>query len=364
MSADDNDRARDGKLDDDPFKDAQPFDGHAQEGVQPVIRSLSEVEEREVEWLWPGFLPRGELCALQGDPGVGKSLIAQTVAAELTKGGKLPAHEGRGMFIEAEQCNVLWLSKEDAPEYVLKPRFRHAGGDESRFLLLEGKQRGESRVEPVTMQDLDVLEKAMKLHKPGLVVIDPVQAYLGPDVDMNKAEETRPVLAALSDLVREQRACCVIIRHETKDKSRRAIGRGLGSTDITGACRVVLGAGKTPEEEHLLYLVKTNLGRRPANWGYRIDEGPVLVFEETTLTEDDLQPRVGRPSRKDEAQEFVETFLRYGPRKSEEMNTTAAKRGIPEATLKLARKAVGVISRNINGTFWAWLPGQTPPAGA
>jgi hypothetical protein len=40
----------------------------------PEIVLLSEVKAREVEWLWPGYLPVGMLCMLSGESGRGKDV--------------------------------------------------------------------------------------------------------------------------------------------------------------------------------------------------------------------------------------------------------------------------------------------------
>ena len=343
------------------YVDQQGREFRRTNGAEPVVVCLEDIEEREVDWLWEPWLPKGELSALQGDPGVGKSMAAITVAAAVTTGGSLPAPEA-GWQQPTEPGSVLWMSREDAADYVLRPRFRSAGGNAKRFYLLEGKREGDDRTQPVTMKDLDVLSKAIETHRPALLVIDPFQAYLGDGVDMSKSEQTRPILAGLNDLVREHRLACLLLRHETKNKERRSIDRALGGVDITGACRVSLGAGQTPAGEGVLYGVKTNLGRHPRTIGYSITDGPVLEFCETELTERDLQqPRPGRKSKKSEAEEFVSGFLGYGYRKSEDMNSAAAREGIADATLRLARKALGVRWRNIGGTHWSWLPGTQEP---
>ena len=61
-----------------------------------VGRLLSEVQPEEVEWLWPGRLPLGKLAVLDGDPGLGKSVVTLDLAARVSAG--LHPQERRQIF--------------------------------------------------------------------------------------------------------------------------------------------------------------------------------------------------------------------------------------------------------------------------
>ena len=47
------------------------------------VRSLAQIPDRPVAWLWPGWLPAGKLTLLDGDPDAGKSLLVAELAARL-----------------------------------------------------------------------------------------------------------------------------------------------------------------------------------------------------------------------------------------------------------------------------------------
>ena len=51
---------------------------------------LSEVEARQINWLWPGRIPLGKITILDGDPGMGKSLITVDLAARVSTGQPMP----------------------------------------------------------------------------------------------------------------------------------------------------------------------------------------------------------------------------------------------------------------------------------
>ena len=50
-----------------------------------VIKA-SEIEPKEVKWLWYPYLPFGKVTLLQGDPGDGKSKLMLSIAALLSNG--------------------------------------------------------------------------------------------------------------------------------------------------------------------------------------------------------------------------------------------------------------------------------------
>src|SRR5205823_5643147 len=91
---------------------------------------LSYVETQQIDWLWPRRIPLGKITILDGDPGMGKSLIAITIAACVSTGRPMPdGTPGR-------QGDIILIAPEDSPEDTIKPRVEAVGGDPSRVLLL------------------------------------------------------------------------------------------------------------------------------------------------------------------------------------------------------------------------------------
>ena len=54
---------------------------------KPNLIKASDVEVKQLKWLWPGVIPEGKLCQFAGEPGTGKSLITLFVASTLSRGG-------------------------------------------------------------------------------------------------------------------------------------------------------------------------------------------------------------------------------------------------------------------------------------
>ena len=160
--------------------------------------SMSEINAEEVQWLWYPYIPLGKLTIIQGDPGEGKTSFILAVIAALTRGDPLPECEQA-----AEPMNVIYQTAEDGLADTIKPRLESAGADCTRVLVIDESKR------ELTLCDAR-LEEAIRRTGAKLIVLDPLQAYLGSDVDMHRANEVRPVLKRLS-LMAERTQCAVIL---------------------------------------------------------------------------------------------------------------------------------------------------------
>ena len=136
---------------------------------------MSEVQSQEVKWLWYPFIPYGKLTIIQGDPGDGKTTLVLNIAARLSKG----EHLENDMNVQ-EPVNVIYQTAEDGMGDTIKPRLVEAGADLSRVMVIDDTE------EALTLSD-DRIEKAVRQNQVRLVIIDPVQAFIGADVDMNRA---------------------------------------------------------------------------------------------------------------------------------------------------------------------------------
>ena len=167
--------------------------------------SMSEINAEEVQWLWYPYIPLGKLTILQGDPGEGKTSFILAVIAALTRGDPLPECERA-----AEPMNVIYQTAEDGLADTIKPRLESACADCTRVLVIdEGKRE-------LTLCDAR-LEEAIRRTGAKLIVLDPLQAYLGSDVDMHRANEVRPVLKRLSLMAeRTQSSTVSILRQDGK----------------------------------------------------------------------------------------------------------------------------------------------------
>jgi hypothetical protein len=330
------------------------------------ILTLSQVEAKEVNWLWQPYLANGMLGMLSGDPGAGKTYIVLAIAAAVTTGRVPCTGEHR------ELADVLYLSVENSPEHVVRPRFDSLGGNAGRFHILRGSVVGNGRKAErgsVRLSDLQLLRDALQQTKARFVIVDPIQSYLGAEVDAHRSNETRPVMDGLSRLAEDFGCCILLVRHLSKAPTGKAIHRGLGSIDLTGAVRTELLTGCSPDDpaQRALVQLKSNLGQFGPSLGYVITaDGRFSWTGESQLTSSAiLGPELNaeESGALAEAKNFLVTVLAEGARPAKDVETEASQAGISERTLTRAKKALNVCSnKHLMNGGWDWsLPeeGQT-----
>jgi archaellum biogenesis ATPase FlaH len=323
---------------------------------------LSEVEPERVEWLWDGRLPFGKLAVLDGDPGLGKSVVTLDLAARLSAGLELP--DGQ----PCEPAGVVLLSAEDGLRDTIRPRLDAAGADTERIFALSNvfEAKGDERMISLT-KDLSIIERAIERVGAGLVVVDPLTAFLSEKTDSYKDQDMRRALTPLATLAERTRAAFLIVRHLTKAAGGNTLYRGGGSIAIIGAARSGLVIAQDPEdpERRILAANKHNLSRPAPSLAFRIGEAPngaarVEWGGTSPLTARDILKEPADPEQKSalsEAKEFLLQHLTEGLVAAEEVKEDARGAGISERTLKRAKKEMGVGSRK-RGDVWYWESAQ------
>lgn len=312
---------------------------------RPDVLCLADVKAEPVQWLWEPYIPLKMITLFSGDPGVGKTALAMEVAAALTTG------KGIGDAQLKVTGNVLYLTNENSPSHVLRPRFDALGGDATKFFVLQGTLLANGVPGGLTLGDIEQLEEAITANGVRMVVIDPLQSFLGAQVDAHRANETRPVLDGLGKLADRTGCAIVITRHFSKGIGGSAIYRGMGSIDITGAARCELVVGRDPEDSSKVIMAhsKSNLGPLGPSLAYSIGERGVVTWhgESDHKANDLLGAPVVKSDRSaiEEAEEFLRAALVEGPQTSNEIAEQAKNLGISKATLRRAKKGLGVVHR-------------------
>jgi hypothetical protein len=309
----------------------------------PLMIRMAEVTPEPVSWLWPPYIPRRKLTLLEGDPGAGKTWLALMLTSIVTRGEPFPNEDG---VPEArrEPADVVYLSAEDGLGDTLRPRLDAASADVGRVHALVGWQQGDMQG-PISLGDVSPIAQALENVKPALVIIDPLQAYLGASVDMHRANETRPVLTGLAALAEAYDCAILVIRHLGKSSKDRAVYGGLGSIDFAAAARSILLAGQDPQSPHrrVLAHVKSSLAALGPSMGYELREGQFFWTGHSNVTAEDLLcPYVMADERSavEEAQEFLREILADGEKPAKEVFLEAKKAGISEKTIQRAKKGL------------------------
>ena len=314
-----------------------------------IIR-MSDVELTPVEWLWKPYLPFGKLSVLQGNPGEGKTYFAMHLAAACTNGKLLPNME------RMEPFNVIYQTAEDGLGDTVKPRLIEAGADLDRVLVID-----DSDVQ-LTLSD-ERIEKAIIENNARLVIIDPIQAYLGADVDMNRANEVRPIFMRLGQVAQRTGCAILLIGHLNKAAGMQSLQRGLGSIDIAAAVRSVMFIGKLKHDPTMRILTheKSSLAPPGASLAFSLgDEGGFRWVGEYNITADEMLSGIEpqRETKTQQAKDLICTLLAGGKQVlSEDIDKAALERGIPGRTVRDAKRELGdaLKSKIVEGrkkVFW------------
>lgn len=246
------------------------------------ISCFSDVPYEEPKWLCKPYFPIGKLTLVQGDPGCGKTAFLCKMAALTSIGGKF-------LNNNVAKGNVLILSVED-DESTLRGRIEASGGDLTKCFLVE------------EAYDVDFCHKGLQeaIHntQAKLVVFDPIQSFFGADINTNLSNQTRPILAYLAQVAKEEDCAVVLLAHMAKAKEGKSnVLRALGSVDIPGAARSVLQIGRNPSDNNQCVVahVKSSNARKGDSFTYTIGErGGVTIGEYTQLTAYDLDTASAR----------------------------------------------------------------------
>jgi len=322
----------------------------------------SEVEPEEVEWLWYPRIPLGKLTLIAGDPGAGKTTAVLDLVARITRGAPMP--DGA----PSEVGKVLFFTYEDGLADTLVPRAHAAGADLEHIITYAN---------PPTVADLPALEAAIAWEAQTeqalkAVILDPVQAFLGPAIDMSKANEVRSVLAALNRIAETYRVAIILVGHLRKSSGGRSLYRPLGSVDFVAGPRSVLLIAREDAEEHspqarrVLIPLKSSLAPEGDPLAFRIvGDGSARVewLGTVNVTAADLLEPSEEGGALQEAKGFLIATLAEGELPATKIYREAKANGISERTLRRAKKQLNVHSvRTSQGWVWSLPPAVTTTA--
>ncbi len=318
----------------------------------PNVLCLADVAPEGVRWLWRPYVPLGKLTLLEGDPGVGKTWLALRLAAIVSTGAGFPDPEQDGRPGEVRApASVLYMTAEDGLHDTLRPRLDVCQADAGRVFALTGHRvtgaDGYDREEPVYLHNTVVLKTALQWIRPELVIVDPLQGFLGETVDMHRANEVRPILSGIAKLAEEFGSAFVLVRHLAKSQQDRAVYRGLGSIDFAAAARSILLVGQDPQNPsgRAVCHIKSSLAPVGPSIGYELKDGEFLWSGVSSLTAQDLL----RPDIEDdeqgalaEARSFLKGVLTDGPVPARDVLNQAKKAGVAEKTLRRAKEQLAI----------------------
>jgi putative DNA primase/helicase len=331
-------------------------------GGNAQFNRCAEVHMSKVDWLWSNHLARGKVTMLCGDSTLGKSQISISLTAALTKTGEWPDGDS------APSGSVIILSAEDAINDTIVPRLAAANADLSRVYCLKSIRDDDGKPRSFNIQtNMNLIaNKAREIGDVAMVIIDPVTAYLGSEIDSHRISDVRAALLPLEQFAEEFNVAVLAISHPPKSPSTKALNFIAGSGAFTHAPRLTFMVIEDPEvpSRNLLLAVKNNLGPKADGLGYSIvsafvgpeqniltsriewDSRPVYMTADEALA---ATAEKTKAKAKGEAEDFLRTKMEPGqsyPAADIEKEALAA--GISSRTLRRAGKELG-LKKNRNG---------------
>lgn len=312
---------------------------------------LANIERKPIDWLWKPFVQNRAINLLTGDPSAGKSTIVCELAAAFSSGRPLPGLDPA----PRPPLNTWIMNGEDGAEDTIAWRLYNQGADPTRIWVTD--QALAIDLGAAREMRSHIIEKNI-----GFLVIDPIQAWVGAGMDMNRANETRAWGEMLRSIAVDTGCAVMFVRHRRKTApgaSDSNIQAGLGSIDITGLARSEVSAIVGKDQTTTLVRSKGNVGKKGSSIGYVIipsdepgnDHG---ILKWVGVVE---QPKAGATIRVPKmlafAINFLTELLRDGPVSAPIVFAEAAKRGVSERTLRRAKSEVAESAQDGEGK-WVW----------
>ena len=334
------------------YENNNEFEDEEFEEKESMLMSMAEVEKETVEWLWYPYIPYGKITIIQGNPGDGKTNLALKIAACVSSGTPLPG------LPELEQQKVIYLSAEDGVRDTLKPRLEELGANTQNILFFKEEDK------PTSLSQR-AIEIALDMSGAKVLIIDPIQAFMGSRTDMNKANEVRETLRPVGELAEKYKCSIILIGHLNKAQGLNSIYRGIGSMDFTAISRSILLVGRHKDDSGLRIFVhnKSSLGPQGPSQAFRLDgaNGFEWVDGYDDVTPDDiLYASRNQKARTETKLDMAITFLKsyftdHTEVEAKKIQEMAKNKNICKRTLDEAKKYIPGLGSDKKGDVWFWI---------
>jgi hypothetical protein len=316
-------------------------------GGDANIRYYSDIAVRKVDWLWYPYIAYGKITVIQCDPGDGKTTLVLNIASLISNGIPLP----ESGYNSAAPQNIIYQSTEDGLADTIKPRLQTAGADCSRIAFIDDTKF------PLTLSD-NRLETAIQKCSAKLMVLDPIQAFIGTEADMSRANEMRPLFGRLGGIAERTGCAVVIIGHMNKTAGAKGMYRGLGSIDISAAARSILLVGRMRDDPTIRVMtqLKNSLAPEGQSIAFELNEenGFRWIGCYDVSAEDLLCGTKPIPEAKSaQADTLLREMLINGERLCADIYAESSRLGIGKRTMESAKQNLGVKSaKHTDGWYW------------
>lgn len=310
-----------------------------------VCDYYANIKAKPVEWLWYPYIPFGKITVIQGDPGEGKSTVALDLVSRLTRG--LPMPDG---YPISKLSVAIYQCAEDGMADTIKPRLVQAGADCDKVAYIIDDDI------ILTLED-GRIESSIRETGARLFIVDPLQAFIPSDIDIQNATKMRSILRRLANTAERTKCAVILIGHMNKDSSAKNLYRGLGSIDIAAIARSVLMIARDAEQPGVRYMypVKSSLApegstmafsfrdRGGIEWHGKYDVTPPVFDSGTTV----------KTSKRVKARAELVHLLENGARPAREIFDALAELGVGSRTVEKVKQEMQIVAYR-SGKCWLW----------
>ncbi len=314
------------------------------------ITLYSDVRSSQVRWLWYPFIAIGKITLLQGDPGDGKSTMMMNLISDISNGSTFPDGKGPG-----RPQRIIYQCSEDGVSDTIKPRLEASGANCNNIGFINEETQGN-----LTIDD-ERLRQAIIDFRPTLVVIDPIQAYLGNESDLQLAGRARKLIQRLSLWASTYDCAVVLIGHLNKKEGSKGLYRGLGSIDLVATARSVLQVERDRRDPNIRIVRQIKNSLAPSNSLIRFEIRPETGFKWLDMADSheqkDIFEDVPISKKKDRAAILLKELLSESDMEADDIYTALEKEQISRRTACSIKQFLGIRSyRKDSRWFWTMRP--------
>lgn len=317
-----------------------------------LLTLYSDVKSVPVKWLWYPYIAIGKITLLQGDPGDGKSTMMMNIISELSKGGATPDGQAFG-----RPHKIIYQCSEDGAADTIKPRLETSGADCRNIAFINEEVHS-----GLTLDD-ERIREAIISFRPQLVVIDPIQSYIGNDSDLQIAVRARKLMRRISMWASTYDCAIVLIGHLSKKERSKELYRGLGSIDVVASARSVLQVERDSSDEDIRIVkqVKNSLAPEGMDLKFEIRTETGFHWLNSKMSEHkkiktEIQTiETELPKNKHElATILIKKALSNGPAESTEIKRMMTQYRIGDKTMHEVKSTLGIKPyRKMRKWYWA-----------
>lgn len=269
----------DRELETEVFPSLERFKKHEAKKVDPEtsidpnkinLVSVSDIEKEYVEWLVPGYIPKGNITIIGGDGGLGKTSLWCNIASAISNGKPCVLQENNDVLYP--QGEVIYFSGEDDTARVLRDRLEQNGANLDNIKTLP--------MDDDAFTSLSIggalIEGIIEARRPMLVIFDPIQQFIK-NADMSKRNDMRQTMTNLTKLGPKYGTTFILVMHTNKrDKVGSFRDKLSDSADLWDIVRSVIALGRNQNNENFITHEKSNYGIRQNAILYHIENGKII----------------------------------------------------------------------------------------